>query len=112
MVMLIFGGDGLKSVVTEKWQGKVKFDQPTDIGDVAACAKLGPELVQRSPNNAGMIHSLDENVGRIMRSLDKLKLLNDLRQWRKEVGAQMPTINPNYDPARMHQWKFFLKTIW
>ena len=27
IVMLIFGGDGLSCFVTEKWQGKVKFDQ-------------------------------------------------------------------------------------
>ncbi len=28
------------------------------------------------------------------------QLLNQLRGWRKEVGAQMPTPNPNYDPTR------------
>lgn len=38
MVILVFAGDGLSSVVTEQWQGKVKFDHPTDIGDGAACA--------------------------------------------------------------------------
>ena len=37
-------------------------------------AKLTSEHVQRNPVNAGMIHSLDENVGRIMQSLDDLKL--------------------------------------
>lgn len=37
-------------------------------------AKLTPEQVQRNPINAGMIHSLDENVGRIMKALDDLKL--------------------------------------
>ena len=37
-------------------------------------AKLKPKHVQRNPVNAGMIHSLDENVGRIMRSLEDLKL--------------------------------------
>jgi arylsulfatase A len=26
-----------------------------------------------------------------------------LDAWRKEVGAQMPTNNPNYDPARADQ---------
>ena len=31
------------------------------------------------------------------------ELLARLRVWRKEVGAQMPTPNPNYDPARAHQ---------
>jgi uncharacterized sulfatase len=31
------------------------------------------------------------------------KLLAKLRTWRKEVGAQMPVSNPNYDPARAIQ---------
>jgi arylsulfatase A len=28
------------------------------------------------------------------------ELLNKLRKWRNDVGAQMPTPNPNYDPAK------------
>jgi arylsulfatase A len=39
--------------------------------------KLTPKHVQRNLVNAGMIHSLDENVGRIMRSLDDLKLADN-----------------------------------
>ena len=31
------------------------------------------------------------------------ELLAMLRTWRKEVGAQMPVANPNYDPARAKQ---------
>ena len=27
-------------------------------------------------------------------------LLNDLRQWRKEMGAKLPTPNPDFDPTR------------
>ena len=37
-------------------------------------AKLGPEHPQRNPVNAGMIHSLDDNVGRVLRSLKDLNL--------------------------------------
>ncbi|MGB0582270.1 MAG: sulfatase-like hydrolase/transferase, partial [Limisphaerales bacterium] len=40
-------------------------------------AKLRPEHIQRNPTNAAMIHSLDENVGRLMKSLDKLKIAED-----------------------------------
>jgi len=29
IVMLLFGGEGLSQTVTEKWQGKVKFDRPS-----------------------------------------------------------------------------------
>ena len=31
------------------------------------------------------------------------ELLSLLRTWRKDVGAQMPAPNPNYDPARANQ---------
>ncbi|MCX8037897.1 MAG: hypothetical protein N3D11_12770 [Candidatus Sumerlaeia bacterium] len=57
IVMLIFGGDGLASVVTEKWQGKVKFDQPTDIGDVAACSYLIREYLQLNPKGRAYIYT-------------------------------------------------------
>ena len=40
-------------------------------------AKLRPEHIQRNPTNAAMIHSLDENVGRLMKSLDDLKIADD-----------------------------------
>ena len=28
----------------------------------------------------------------------------DLAAWRESVGAEMPTANPDYDPARAHEW--------
>ncbi|MEO2019024.1 MAG: sulfatase [Fuerstiella sp.] len=57
------------------------YDIATDIGETVNLAKSMP---------------------------DKSKeLLNDLRQWRKEVGAQMPTLNPNYDPDRVHESMFY-----
>jgi hypothetical protein len=31
-------------------------------------------------------------------------LLLELNAWRKEVGAQMPTINKNYDPSKIPDW--------
>jgi hypothetical protein len=37
------------------------------------------------------------------------ELLEDLRQWRHEVGAQMPVVNLRYDPDRIHEWNFVLK---
>lgn len=36
------------------------------------------------------------------------ELLKDLKAWRKEVGAQMPTLNPNYDPDRIHEYEFYI----
>jgi len=57
MVMLIFGGDGLSAVVTEKWQGKVKFDQPTDVGDIAACSYLIREYLKLNPKGRAYIYT-------------------------------------------------------
>ena len=57
IVMLIFGGDGLSCFVTEKWQGKVKFDQPTDIGDIAACSYLIREYLKLNPDGRAYIYT-------------------------------------------------------
>ena len=57
IVMLIFGGEGVSSVVTEKWQGKVKFDQPTDIGDVAACTYIIREYLKLNPKGRAYIYT-------------------------------------------------------
>ena len=35
------------------------------------------------------------------------ELLEELRRWRREVGAQMPTLNPDFDPDRVHESMFF-----
>jgi uncharacterized sulfatase len=32
------------------------------------------------------------------------ELQRKLAKWRKSVGAKMPTPNPDYDPARAHEW--------
>ncbi len=57
IVILIFGGEGLSSEVTEKWQGKVKFDEPTDIGDVASCAYLIREYLKLNPEGRVCIYT-------------------------------------------------------
>ena len=57
IVMLIFGGDGLSCTVTEKWQGKVQFDKPTDIGDVAACSYLIREYLKLNPHGRAYIYT-------------------------------------------------------
>ena len=38
------------------------------------------------------------------------KLLERLKSWRKEVGAQMPIPNPDADPARYREYKE--KRLW
>lgn len=36
-------------------------------------------------------------------------LLDDLKAWRKEMGAELPTLNPNFDPTRENEMG---KAIW
>jgi hypothetical protein len=57
IVMLISFGDGLSSVVTEKYAGKVKFDEPTEIGDIAACASMIREYLQLNPEGRAYIYT-------------------------------------------------------
>jgi hypothetical protein len=57
IVMLIFGGDGLSYFVTEKWQGKVKFDKVTDIGDIAACSYLIRQYLKLNPDGRAYIYT-------------------------------------------------------
>ena len=56
-------------------------------------------------------NDIGETVNLVYSVPEKAKeLLNELRQWRREVGAQMPTLNPNYDPDRVHEWRFFRRS--
>jgi hypothetical protein len=57
IVMLIFGSTGLSRTVTEMWQGKIKFDKPTDIGDVAACSYLIREHLKLNPEARAYIYT-------------------------------------------------------
>ena len=45
----IFAGEGLEFVTESMWQGKVKFDKPTDVGDVAALTYVFREFVKAHP---------------------------------------------------------------
>ncbi|UCF14067.1 MAG: sulfatase, partial [Phycisphaerales bacterium] len=33
------------------------------------------------------------------------QLQQKLAKWRRSVNAEMPTANPDYDPARANEWK-------
>ena len=64
---------------------KELYDIENDIGETVNLAKSMPEKSK--------------------------ELLNELRQWRHEVGAQMPTLNLNYDPDRVHESNFFRNPV-
>ncbi len=51
------------------------------------------------------LYNLREDIGEQHNLAEKMpskveKLRNRLHAWRKEVGAQMPAANPNYDPSK------------
>ncbi len=45
----VFAGEGLEHVTDSMWQGKVKFDKPTDIGDIAALTLVFSEFIKAHP---------------------------------------------------------------
>ncbi len=55
------------------------------------------------------LYNLEEDIGE-QTNLAKLKpdlakeLHTKLKQWRNSVNADMPTENPDYQPARRHEW--------
>lgn len=49
VVVQVFAGEGLEKVVTEMWQGKIKFGQPTDVGDIAAVTYIAKAFLAAHP---------------------------------------------------------------
>lgn len=56
IVMLLFGGQGLSSMMTEMWEGKYKFDEPRDLGDVASCATIIERYLEMNPNGKAYVY--------------------------------------------------------
>lgn len=65
-------------------------------------------LIEFHETGETALYSLSDDIGE-QNNLAKSKpekaaaLLAVLRAWRKRVGAQMPTLNPDYDPAKATQ---------
>ena len=69
-------------------------------------------LIEHFDGTPKELYDIENDIGErvnLAKSMpDKTKdLLDELRRWRREVGAQMPGINPNYDPDRVHESMFF-----
>lgn len=69
-------------------------------------------LIERFDGTQAELYDIQNDIGETVNLVYSLpektkELLDDLRQWRRAVGAQMPTLNRNYDPDRVHEWKFF-----
>ncbi len=72
-------------------------------------------LIEHFDGTQAELYDIENDIGETVNLVysmpEKAKeLLNGLRQWRREVGAQMPTLNPNYDPDRVHEWRFFRRS--
>lgn len=68
-------------------------------------------LIEHFDGTPTEMYDIENDIGEtvnLARSMPEKseELLAELRQWRLEVGAQMPTLNPNYDPDRVHDWMF------
>ncbi len=63
------------------------------------------KLIENFLDGSIELYNLKEDIGELndlsTANPEKAKeLLQELQQWRKDVNAQMPTLNPNYDPLR------------
>ena len=72
-----------------------------------AIRKGNYKLIEFFEDDHVELYNLDADIGETVDLVSAYpdlaaELLDDLRRWRRSVGAQMPTPNPNYDPARAH----------
>jgi hypothetical protein len=117
IVMLIFGGDGLSSVVTEKWQGKVKFDKPTDIGDIAACSYLIREYLQLNPQGRAYIYTAWPGIPGVKDLRDRIQqeAIESARrpgERRQDVMKRIKTRKPNHEEMEPLRKSFDYTAQW
>ena len=74
-----------------------------------SAVRLGDwKLIEQLEDNSLELYNLKEDIGEThnlaAEKPEKAReLFTLLDNWRKEVGAQLPTPNPNYDPAKAHK---------
>ena len=69
-------------------------------------------LIEHFDGTQAELYDIENDIGETVNLIYSMpetskELLDELRQWRHEVGAQMPTLNPSYDPNRLNEWRFF-----
>ncbi|HOS95277.1 MAG TPA: arylsulfatase, partial [Armatimonadota bacterium] len=62
------------------------YDLAEDVGETRDLARERPDLAE--------------------------ELRQQLAEWRVSVGAQMPMVNPSYDPRRAHEWESYPPPWW
>lgn len=68
------------------------------------------KLIEYFDDGRTELYDLKNDLGESTNLVDQhpekaRELLEQLQNWRKQVGAKMPTSNPDYDPAKADQWK-------
>jgi arylsulfatase A-like enzyme len=63
------------------------------------------KLIEHYETNEVELYNLLEDIGETTNLAKTMpeksaQLLSEFHAWREEVGARMPTLNPNYDPKR------------
>tara|TARA_Y100000814_G_scaffold5361_3_gene5148 strand:+ start:151 stop:396 length:246 start_codon:yes stop_codon:yes gene_type:complete len=69
-------------------------------------------LIEHFDGTPAELYNIENDIGETVNLVNSLpekasELLNELRMWRQSVGAQMPTINSEYDANRVHEAFFF-----
>ena len=76
----------------------------------AGAIRMGPwKLIEFFDGAPLELYNLADDLGETTNLAEKLpekadQLQKMLADWRRAVGARMPTPNPKYDPARAHEW--------
>ena len=70
------------------------------------------KLIEHYDSGAVELYDLANDIGETVNLAKDMpdktaELLAEFQAWRKSVGAQMPTPNPNYDPARAHEFGYY-----
>jgi hypothetical protein len=117
IVMLIFAGDGLSSIVREKWQGKVKFDRPTDIGDIAACSYLIREYLKLNPDGRAYIYTAWPGIPEVKELRARIQeeaIQSAMRpgEKRREVMKRIETRKPNHEEMEPLRKSFDYAAHW
>ena len=111
------GVDGVSLVSLLKEKGKLKRDelfwhyphyQHYQLGGATpygAIRKGDFKLIEFFDDMRVELYNLRDDIGEQHNLASEMpdqvnKLRNRLHEWRKEVGAQMPTLNPNYDSTK------------
>jgi hypothetical protein len=72
IVMLQFAGQGLKYVAPEMW-GKMTFDPPRDVGDLASCIALINTFLEMNPKGWAYVYTAWPNGDELREFRDRVK---------------------------------------